>query len=70
MIEVVEGGGGLAHKTLWALRGMGVEGVFVLVTDKQIKTIAISRLEILRVAVLVWLTSIPRPRLYWSDPVE
>ena len=22
------------------------------------------------VAVLVWLTSIPRPRLYWSNPVE
>ena len=24
----------------------------------------------LRVAVLMWLTSIPRPRLYWSNPVE
>ena len=23
-----------------------------------------------RVVVLVWLTSIPRPRLYWSNPVE
>ena len=22
------------------------------------------------VAVLVWLASIPRPRLYWSDPGE
>ena len=24
----------------------------------------------MRVAVFVWLASIPRPRLYWSDPGE